>query len=120
MGGDEVDKANWKKCADCQKRIKTEGLKSPEELQAWFVRKMESFFKANGKHLIGWDEVGDDGLTSDATIMRYLSYKPLTAPAIAANMIKKIHLLCRKLIPSFFPERLSRKNEMMASSTPTH
>lgn len=85
MGGDEVDKANWKKCADCQKRVKSEGLKSPEELQAWFVRKMESFFKANGKHLIGWDEVGDDGLTSDATIMWWRGWSPEAVPNSTAS-----------------------------------
>ncbi|KAB5235776.1 family 20 glycosylhydrolase, partial [Bacteroides thetaiotaomicron] len=28
MGGDEVEKNNWKKCPRCQKRIRTEGLKS--------------------------------------------------------------------------------------------
>ena len=38
MGGDEVGKANWKKCSLCQKRIRTEKLGSVEELQAWFVR----------------------------------------------------------------------------------
>ena len=85
MGGDEVDKANWKKCADCQKRVKSEGLKSPEELQAWFVRKMERFFKANGKHLIGWDEVGDDGLTSDATIMWWRGWSPEAVPNATAS-----------------------------------
>ena len=68
MGGDEVEKANWKKCPLCQKRIRTEKLGSVEELQAWFVRDMEKFFLANGKKLIGWDEVVSDGLSSDATI----------------------------------------------------
>ena len=68
MGGDEVEKANWKKCPLCQKRIRTEKLGSVEELQAWFVRDMEKFFLANGKKLIGWDEVVSDGLSSDAAI----------------------------------------------------
>lgn len=68
MGGDEVEKANWKKCPLCQKRIRTEKLGSVEELQAWFVRDMEKFFLANGKRLIGWDEVVADGLSSDAAL----------------------------------------------------
>ena len=45
MGGDEVEKANWKKCPLCQKRIRTEKLGSVEELQAWFVRDMEDVYK---------------------------------------------------------------------------
>lgn len=43
LGGDEVDKTNWNKCKDCQKRMKSEGLATPEALQAWFVREMEAF-----------------------------------------------------------------------------
>ena len=32
LGADEVEKTNWKKCPDCQKRMKEEGLKTEEEL----------------------------------------------------------------------------------------
>ena len=80
MGGDEVEKTNWKKCPRCQKRIHTEGLKSVEELQAWFVRDMEKFFLANGKKLIGWDEVVADGLTSDAAITWWRSWSKEAVP----------------------------------------
>ena len=34
IGGDEVDKANWKTCPKCQARIKAEGLKNEDELQS--------------------------------------------------------------------------------------
>ena len=74
MGGDEVEKNNWKKCPRCQKRIRTEKLGSVEELQAWFVRDMEKFFHANGKKLVGWDEVVKDGLSSDAAITWWRSW----------------------------------------------
>ena len=80
MGGDEVEKNNWKKCPRCQKRIRTEGLKSVEDLQAWFVRDMEKFFLANGKKLIGWDEVVADGLTSDAAITWWRSWSKEAVP----------------------------------------
>lgn len=80
LGGDEVAKDNWKKCADCQKRMKDEGLKSEEELQAWFVREMETFFKANGKKMIGWDEVVSDGLTDNTTIMWWRGWEPQALP----------------------------------------
>lgn len=56
IGGDEVEKTNWKKCPDCQARIKSEGLADEEQLQAWFIHQMEDFFKAHGKKMIGWDE----------------------------------------------------------------
>lgn len=69
LGADEVEKDNWKKCPNCQKRIKQEGLKDEHELQAWFVKSMEKFFNANGKKLIGWDEILEGGLSETATIM---------------------------------------------------
>lgn len=85
MGGDEVEKTNWKKCPRCQKRIRAEKLGSVEELQAWFVRNMENFFLANGKKLIGWDEVVSDGLTSDAAITWWRSWAKESLPQATAQ-----------------------------------
>ena len=90
MGGDEVEKANWKKCPLCQKRIRTEKLGSVEELQAWFVRDMEKFFPANGKRLIGWDEVVADGLSSDAAITWWRSWAKDALPTATAQKQKVI------------------------------
>ncbi len=90
MGGDEVEKNNWKKCPRCQKRIRTENLGSVEELQAWFVRDMEKFFLANGKRLIGWDEVVADGLSSDAAITWWRSWAKDALPTATAQKQKVI------------------------------
>ena len=90
MGGDEVEKANWKKCPLCQKRIRTEKLGSVEELQAWFVRDMEKFFLANGKKLIGWDEVVSDGLSSDAAITWWRSWAKDALPTATSQKQKVI------------------------------
>ena len=68
LGADEVEKNNWKRCPDCQKRIKTKGLKNEEELQAWFVHEMEHFFNEHGKRMIGWDEIVEGGLSETAVI----------------------------------------------------
>lgn len=90
MGGDEVEKNNWKKCPRCQKRIRTEGLGSVEELQAWFVRDMEKFFQANGKKLVGWDEVVKDGLSSDTVITWWRSWAKEALPMATAQKQKVI------------------------------
>lgn len=80
IGGDEVDKANWKKCPDCQRRIRANKLKSEEELQSWFIHEMEAFFNANGKDMIGWDEIIEGGLSKTATVMWWRSWAK-NAPA---------------------------------------
>lgn len=89
LGGDEVEKINWSKCADCRRRMQTEQLKSVEQLQAWFVRQMEQFFLANGKKMIGWDEVVGDGLSNQATIMWWRGWEA-DAPLQAASQGKDI------------------------------
>lgn len=85
LGADEVEKTNWKKCPDCQKRMRDNGLKTEEELQAWFVHTMEKFFNEHGKEMIGWDEILEGGLSPTATIMWWRSWSPLAVPTATAQ-----------------------------------
>jgi hexosaminidase len=71
IGGDEANKANWKKCPKCQARIAREHLKDEEELQSYFIRRIEKFLNAKGKRLIGWDEILQGGLAPNATVMSW-------------------------------------------------
>ncbi|MBR4643990.1 MAG: beta-N-acetylhexosaminidase [Bacteroidaceae bacterium] len=68
IGGDEVNRSAWKKCPDCQKRIKDHNLKDEAELQSWFTCTMEKYFNENGKKLIGWDEILEGGVSKSATV----------------------------------------------------
>lgn len=85
LGADEVEKINWKKCPDCQKRMKENGLKTEEELQSWFVHTMEHFFNEQGKEMIGWDEILEGGLSSTATIMWWRTWNPTAVPRATAQ-----------------------------------
>lgn len=69
IGGDEAPKQHWKECDKCQQRIKDEGLKNEHELQSWFINQIEKYLSANGKTLIGWDEITEGGLSKNATVM---------------------------------------------------
>lgn len=68
IGGDEVNRTVWNTCELCQKRIKDQHLTGVEQLQAWFTREMEKYFNANGKKLLGWEEILDGGVSKTATI----------------------------------------------------
>lgn len=85
LGADEVEKANWIKCKDCQARMLTNKLKDEHELQAWFVKYMEKHFNENGKKLIGWDEIIDGGLSESATIMWWRNWAPKAIPTATAQ-----------------------------------
>ena len=82
IGGDEVDKATWKKCPKCQARIKQQGLKNEHELQSYFVKRIEKFINSQGRTLIGWDEILEGGLAPNATVM---SWRNVEAGVIAAG-----------------------------------
>ncbi|WP_423128130.1 family 20 glycosylhydrolase [Gaoshiqia sp. Z1-71] len=71
IGGDECPKDRWKKCPDCQKRIRREGLKDEHELQSYFVQRIEKVLLAHGKKMIGWDEILEGGLAPSATVMSW-------------------------------------------------
>jgi hexosaminidase len=82
IGGDEVDKGNWKKCPKCQGRIKQDGLKDEQELQSYFVKRIERFINAQGRTLIGWDEILEGGLAPNATVM---SWRNIESGVVAAG-----------------------------------
>lgn len=71
IGGDELDKGPWKKCARCQARIKTENLKNEEELQSYFIARIEKFLISKNRKMIGWDEILEGGLAPEATVMSW-------------------------------------------------
>lgn len=71
IGGDEAPKSEWEKCPRCQQRIKEEGLKDEEDLQAWFTGKLVEFLESRGKTAIGWNEILTSGTVSPNAIAQY-------------------------------------------------
>lgn len=69
IGGDEAGKKSWKKCPKCQQRIVDENLKDVDELQSYFIKRISKHLTSRNRNLIGWDEIIDGGLASDATVM---------------------------------------------------
>jgi hypothetical protein len=63
--------------------MKAEGLKDAEELQGYFMRRIEKTIEAKGRRMIGWDEILEGGLAPDATVM---SWRGTKGGVAAANM----------------------------------
>ena len=68
-GGDEAPRVRWKECPLCQKRIADEGLKDENELQSYFMHRVEKFLAKHNRKVIGWDEIIYGGINKSATIM---------------------------------------------------
>lgn len=71
IGGDEVDKRFWGQCPRCQKRMADEGLKNVDELQSYFIKRIERYLVSKGRRLVGWDEILEGGLAPEATVMSW-------------------------------------------------
>jgi hexosaminidase len=75
VGGDECYKGFWMKDPGCQALMKKMKMTKPEELQAYFMKKVETILKAKGKKLIGWDEILEGGIAPEATVMSWRGVK---------------------------------------------
>ncbi|MEC5144951.1 family 20 glycosylhydrolase [Chitinophaga sp. 212800010-3] len=84
LGADEVEKTSWAASDACKEVMKANQLNSVEELQSYFVKRMEKFFHSKGKELIGWDEILEGGISSTAVLMYWRSWVP-DAPVKAAH-----------------------------------
>jgi hexosaminidase len=71
VGGDECYKGFWEKSEACQALMKKMGYQHVEQLQGYFMNRVETILKAKGKHLIGWDEILEGGISPDATVMSW-------------------------------------------------
>lgn len=68
IGGDEASKVYWKQCPLCQQRMKEHQIPNEEELQSYFIRRMNTYLNSKGKKLMGWDELVNSELPEGATI----------------------------------------------------
>lgn len=71
IGGDECPKDAWKKSAFCQQLIKDKNLKDEHGLQSYFIQRIEKYLNAKGRQIIGWDEILEGGLASNAAVMSW-------------------------------------------------
>ena len=75
IGGDECPKTQWRESRFCQNLIKQLGLKDEDELQSYFIRRIDKFITSRGRKLLGWDEILEGGLSPNATVMSWRGVK---------------------------------------------
>lgn len=74
IGGDEANKDNWEKCPKCQQRMKDNNIPNEEELQSYFIRRVNTYLHSKGKKLMGWDELVDSELPENSTIFGWRGF----------------------------------------------
>lgn len=77
IGGDECPKDRWKESPYCQDLMKVLGLQNEDELQRFFVQRMDKFLREKGgKTVIGWDEILDGGAVESTIALSYRGHAP--------------------------------------------
>ena len=95
IGGDEAGKQNWSLCEDCEQRMRDEGLESVDELQSYMIHRIEEYLNAQGRQIIGWDEILQGGLAPNATVMSWRGEEGGLAAAEAGhNVVMSPHAYC--------------------------
>ena len=77
IGGDEVKCDRWKSCENCNKKLKSLGLKEHGKLQVYMTQRIEKFLMSKNRRLLGWDEILNNGLAPNSTVMTW--HRPETA-----------------------------------------
>ncbi|MDY2931311.1 MAG: family 20 glycosylhydrolase [Muribaculaceae bacterium] len=74
IGGDECPKVRWKECPKCQARIRAEKItpkgkfSAEDRLQGYVTRFAYDVIKERGRVMIGWDEILESDIPSDAIV----------------------------------------------------
>lgn len=71
MGGDETFKTFWKSSDAITALMKKENLKTYEEVQGYFERRVEKIVESKGKKMMGWDEILEGGIGPTAGVMNW-------------------------------------------------
>jgi hexosaminidase len=85
VGGDEAGKGQWQASPRIQARMREFGVKDEHALQSYFIQRMGKLLNAQGRRLIGWDEILEGGLGPNATVMSWRGIDGAVAAAAAGH-----------------------------------
>jgi hexosaminidase len=83
VGGDECPKNFWEQSAAVKALMQRENLKTQEEVQSYFEKRLEKIVESKGKRFMGWDEILEGGLAPNAAVM---SWRGMAGGIAAAKM----------------------------------
>ena len=105
IGGDEVGTGAWRKCPDCQALMKKEKLRSPRNLEAFFIKKLVRYCKKLGKTPITWDEAFHADIDPSQMIMSWRGVLPGMKAAKAGHKV----ILCP--VSSLYFDRINSRSK---------
>ncbi|WP_207420839.1 beta-N-acetylhexosaminidase [Desertivirga brevis] len=71
MGGDEAPHNFWEKTPEIKQLMQQQGLKTMQEVQGYFTKRVEAIVQSKGKKFIGWDEILDGSPSKSTAVMSW-------------------------------------------------
>lgn len=85
IGCDEVEKGTWDASPECQAFMKQNGMTTLNEIQNYFVKKLQEHLEAKGRKVIAWDDVIDGSINNRITMMYWRDWVTDSPERSAAN-----------------------------------
>lgn len=77
IGGDELTGKPWRENPSIQAFMRSQGMKSAEDLQVYFTKRLLPLVEKNGKRAIGWDEILHPDLPPTILVQSWRGQKAL-------------------------------------------
>jgi len=81
IGGDEVNGKQWDANPQIQDFKRSHGLKSNDELQAYFTKRLEKIVSQVRKNMVGWEEILTPGMPNNIVIQSWRGPESLATAA---------------------------------------
>jgi hexosaminidase len=81
IGGDEVNGSQWDANPKIQAFIRSQGMKSNQDLQAYFNQRLQKIFSKHHKIMMGWDEVLHPDLPKTVVVQSWRGQQSLATAA---------------------------------------
>lgn len=69
IGGDEVSKRGWNDLSEVKSLMEKENLKSMNEVEEYFCRRLADIVTSTGKNVVAWDDLIDSGTSPEGKVM---------------------------------------------------
>ena len=81
IGGDEVNGKQWDANPNIQAFMRAHGMKTNQDLQAYFNTRVQKLVSKHGKTMVGWDEILRPDLPKDIVVQSWRGQDSLAAAA---------------------------------------
>jgi len=81
IGGDEVNGKQWDANPNIQAFMRAHGLKTNQDLQAYFNTRVQKIVSKHGKTMVGWDEILRPDLPKDTVVQSWRGQDSLATAA---------------------------------------